>query len=45
MKTILDKKNRAAAGPTAPPEGLFLIEYRFLDGIPGPGEANVQTNS
>ena len=34
MKTILDKKNRAAAGPTAPPEGLFLIEYKFLDGIP-----------
>lgn len=34
MKTILEKKNRAAAGPTAPPEGLFLIEYKFLDGIP-----------
>lgn len=36
MKSILDKKNRAAAGPTAPPEGLFLMEYRFLEGIPGP---------
>ncbi len=34
MKSILDKRNRAAAGPTAPPEGLFLIEYKFLDGIP-----------
>ncbi len=36
VKTILEKKNRAAAGPTAPAEGLFLIEYKFLDGIPGP---------
>ena len=36
MKTILEKKNRAAAGPTAPPEGLFLMEYKFLDGIPKP---------
>lgn len=36
MKTILEKKNRAAAGPTAPPEGLFLIKYEFLDGIPEP---------
>ncbi len=34
VKTILEKKNRAAAGPTAPPEGLFLIKYEFLDGIP-----------
>lgn len=36
MKTILEKKNRAAAGPTAPPEGLFLINYVFVDGIPAP---------
>ena len=31
MKTILSKKNRAAAGPTAPPQGLFLMKYEFLD--------------
>lgn len=36
MKTILEKKNRAAAGPTAPPNGLFLMKYSFLDGIPKP---------
>ena len=36
VKTILEKKDRAAAGPTAPPEGLFLIKYRFIDGITEP---------
>ncbi|ADL33375.1 tRNA pseudouridine synthase A TruA1 [Butyrivibrio proteoclasticus B316] len=36
VKDILDKKYRGAAGPTAPAEGLFLVEYKFLDGIPGP---------
>ncbi len=36
MKTILEKKNRAAAGPTAPPQGLFLMKYEFLEGIPMP---------
>jgi tRNA pseudouridine38-40 synthase len=35
---MLEAKDRAAAGPTAPPQGLFLIKYRFLDGIPGPSE-------
>ncbi len=30
VRTILEKKNRAAAGPTAPPQGLFLIKYAFL---------------
>jgi tRNA pseudouridine38-40 synthase len=34
VKQILEKKSRAAAGPTAPPQGLFLINYNFLDGIP-----------
>ncbi|MBP3197867.1 MAG: tRNA pseudouridine(38-40) synthase TruA [Butyrivibrio sp.] len=38
IKNMLDAKDRSAAGPTAPPQGLFLMEYRFLDGIPGPGE-------
>ncbi|WP_024865244.1 tRNA pseudouridine(38-40) synthase TruA [Butyrivibrio sp. FCS014] len=33
---MLEKKDRAAAGPTAPPQGLFLMEYRFVDGIPKP---------
>ena len=42
LKTILSKKNRAAAGPTAPPQGLFLVEYRFVDGIPLPEEKTAQ---
>ena len=36
VAVMLDKKDRAAAGPTAPPQGLFLMEYRFIDGIPEP---------
>ncbi len=39
VKTILEKKSRATAGPTAPAEGLFLMEYKFLDGVPGPDES------
>lgn len=35
---MLQKKDRAAAGPTAPPQGLCLYEYRFIDGIPEPSE-------
>ena len=34
VKEMLEKKDRKAAGPTAPPEGLFLIKYEFLDGVP-----------
>ena len=34
IKEMLEKKDRGAAGPTAPPEGLFLMKYEFLDGIP-----------
>ena len=30
---MLAKRDRQAAGPTAPANGLFLMEYRFLDGI------------
>ncbi|MCR5250661.1 MAG: tRNA pseudouridine(38-40) synthase TruA [Lachnospiraceae bacterium] len=29
MQGILEAKDRGAAGPTAPPEGLCLLEYRF----------------
>ncbi|MBI5748528.1 MAG: tRNA pseudouridine(38-40) synthase TruA [Nitrospinae bacterium] len=29
MKTILENKNRASAGPTAPPQGLFLVEVKY----------------
>ncbi|MCR5402692.1 MAG: tRNA pseudouridine(38-40) synthase TruA [Butyrivibrio sp.] len=33
---MLLRKDRKAAGPTAPPQGLCLYEYRFVDGIPEP---------
>ena len=33
---MLEKKDRAAAGPTAPAQGLFLMKYVFVDGIPQP---------
>lgn len=29
MKIILENKNRTSAGPTAPPQGLFLIEVKY----------------
>ncbi len=29
---MMDAKNRAAAGPTAPAQGLFLLKYRFPNG-------------
>jgi tRNA pseudouridine38-40 synthase len=45
METILLAKNRAAAGPTAPPQGLSLVEVNYRpDGLltetfqPGEGE-------
>lgn len=34
VKRMLESRDRKAAGPTAPPEGLFLIKYKFLDGVP-----------
>ena len=36
IKEILEKKERSSAGPTAPAQGLFLVKYDFLDGIPRP---------
>ena len=33
---MLEAKERSAAGPTAPPQGLCLMEYRFPGGIDGP---------
>ena len=33
---MIEAKDRAAAGPTAPPQGLFLMKYEFLEGIPEP---------
>lgn len=29
MKKILENRNRTSAGPTAPPQGLFLIEVKY----------------
>jgi tRNA pseudouridine38-40 synthase len=29
MKKILENKNRSSAGPTAPPQGLFLMEVNY----------------
>ncbi len=31
LKHMLEAKNRTAAGPTAPPQGLFLIKYEFME--------------
>lgn len=31
MAQILEKKDRAAAGPTAPAHGLMLMKYEFID--------------
>lgn len=31
METIIEVKDRAAAGPTAPPQGLTLIRYEYPD--------------
>ena len=36
VKKMLEAKDRSAAGPTAPAQGLYLKKYRFPDGIPGP---------
>ena len=36
ISDMLEKKDRAAAGPTAPAQGLFLMKYVFVDGIPQP---------
>jgi len=32
MRRILAAKDRAAAGPTAPAQGLFLVEVEYGDG-------------
>ncbi|MBI3600868.1 MAG: tRNA pseudouridine(38-40) synthase TruA [Nitrospinae bacterium] len=29
MKKILENRNRSSAGPTAPPQGLFLVEVKY----------------
>ena len=29
METIIEAKDRGAAGPTAPPQGLTLIRYEY----------------
>ena len=31
IKAVIEKKDRAAAGITAPPQGLCLMEYRFVN--------------
>ncbi|MBR5419807.1 MAG: tRNA pseudouridine(38-40) synthase TruA [Lachnospiraceae bacterium] len=35
VERMLEAKDRSAAGPTAPPQGLCLTEYRFTAGIDG----------
>jgi tRNA pseudouridine38-40 synthase len=40
IKEMLEKKDRGAAGPTAPAQGLFLMKYVFVDGIPEPDKAD-----
>lgn len=35
---MIEAKDRSAAGPTAPAQGLFLMKYVFVDGIPEPEE-------
>ncbi len=32
IRALLESKDRAAAGPTAPPQGLFLIKVEYGDG-------------
>ena len=34
IKAMLEAKDRTKAGPTAPAQGLFLMQYEFPDGIP-----------
>ncbi len=41
VPAIIEKKDRAAAGPTVPPQGLFLMKYEFPDGIPGALDKNI----
>ncbi len=45
IKVMLEKKDRSAAGPTAPPEGLFLMKYVFVDGIPKPDDGDPDRTS
>lgn len=40
VQEILDACDRRKAGPTAPPEGLLLKDYRFTEGIPAPDTEN-----
>ncbi|RKM60648.1 tRNA pseudouridine(38-40) synthase TruA [Butyrivibrio sp. CB08] len=37
---MIEAKDRSAAGPTAPAQGLFLMKYVFVDGIPQPDSAD-----
>jgi len=37
IDVMLESRQRAAAGPTAPPQGLTLLEVRYADSAPTPG--------
>ena len=33
ISAVIASKNRAMAGPTAPPEGLFLVRVEYADAL------------
>jgi tRNA pseudouridine38-40 synthase len=44
MKKIMDARSRDAAGPTAPPQGLTLVEIRYTEWEPWEVYENHESN-